>query len=268
MARTEPPDLNDRLRFALTIADTAAGVIMRHYRSKTLGVEIKPDQSPVTIADREAEAAMRAQIARHWPNDGILGEEHGEENPKAVGRWILDPIDGTVSFERGVPLFGTLIAYEHNGNCVLGVISMPALSESVYAAIGMGAWHVVANSQPEPARVSTTDSLSRALVCTTGLELFRAPHASRLFDNLLAGGCRVRGWSDCYAHLLVATGRADAVIEPRIAPWDVAPMIPIMAEAGGRYTDWNGETTYLSPTGLSSNGAMHQILLNSLDSRA
>ena len=268
MARTEPPDLHDRLQFALALAQAAADVTMRYYRSKTLGVEIKSDRSPVTIADREAEAVMTTQISRHWPNDGILGEEQGEHKPQSPGRWILDPIDGTVSFARAVPLFGTLIAYEHLGKCVLGVISMPALSECVYAATGLGAWHTVANSKPVPARVSNTDSLDRAIVCTTALELFHAPNSPRLFDHLLTGGCRLRGWSDCYAHLLVATGRADAVIEPKIAPWDVAPMIPIMAEAGGKYTDWQGEATHLTPTGLSSNGTMHQTLINSLVPRA
>jgi histidinol-phosphatase len=265
--------LSTRLAVALEAAFEAATLTQYYFRRQTLPTEEKPDGSPVTIADREAEQQIRRTIQSRFPADAILGEEFGETPGTSGFRWILDPIDGTKSFVRGVPLYGMLLAVEHRGQSVLGIIHMPALGETVYATRGSGAWHRTSNNhgdphdrhQPhlQPARVSTAASVASALLCTTSFS-YTARHHNAEFHQL-ASACRsIRGWSDCYAHLLVATGRAEAAIEPLIHIWDVAPMIPIMREAGGRYTDWTGRETHLSPTGLSSNGRVHDSILNIL----
>jgi histidinol-phosphatase len=258
-----------RLEAAVAMAHEVGPRADHYFRAGMLTPEAKLDGSPVTIADREAEQELRRAIAAAFPEDGVLGEEFGETRGTSGGggyRWILDPIDGTKSFIRGVPLWGMLIAVEYAGRSVAGVIHMPALDEMVYAREGGGAWHVV-HGEVRPARVSAVDSLGEALVCTTSLSYAMRRHESEF--AALAKVCRsIRGWSDCYAHLLVATGRAEAAIEPLINIWDVAPMIPIMREAGGQYTDWDGNETATSPTGLSSNGCIHEGLLSMLRASA
>lgn len=259
------PNLTQRLDFALDLAREAGAVTLDYFQTDRLSVEQKGDGTPVTLADRECERLMRTTIERTFPNDGILGEEFPEQPGTSGYRWIIDPIDGTKSFIHGVPLYGTLIALEHGGECVLGVIRMPALDEVVYACRGGGAWHVRGRNKPVRARVTPTDGLNGALVCTTGFEYFRRDGREGDLMEILRAGIVVRGWSDCYGHVLVATGRADAVVEPVLSPWDIAPVIPIMAEAGGRCTDWQGRSTHLSPTGLSSNGLIHDAILTLLN---
>jgi histidinol-phosphatase len=270
MERTPDPggDLQHRLDAALAMAREVGERTLWHFRggSGTLSPEAKQDGSPVTIADREAEQELRRAIESRFPADGVLGEEFGETPGSSGYRWILDPIDGTKSFVRGVPLWGMLIAIEHRGRSSAGLISMPALDEMVYAREGGGAWHA-AHGATGPARVSSVGTLGDALLCTTSLSYSLRWHETEF--AALSRACRsIRGWSDCYGHLLVATGRAEAAIEPLINIWDVAPMIPIMREAGGMYTDWDGNETAGSPTGLSSNGRVHEGLLSMLRAAA
>ena len=158
--------LADRMRFALDVAEKSAQLVLRYFRTEDLSVETKSDASPVTIADREAEQFLRDQIGLVFPGDGILGEEHGEAEGGAF-RWILDPIDGTESFIRGVPLFGTLVGLEWNGDPVGGILGLPALHETIYAWRGHGAWLVREGRRPKPARVSSVDSPDRSLLCMT-----------------------------------------------------------------------------------------------------
>ncbi len=249
-------------------ARTAGDITLRYFRGAVFSTEQKGDGSPVTTADREAEAAIRAMIGRRFAGDAILGEEHGETPGTSGFRWILDPIDGTISFVHGVPLFGTLIGVERL--CVdgvwraeIGVIHMPVLGETVHAATGLGAWYLV-NGERRPARVSRTDSLAGALVCTTSHEYWRRKGREHLLLPLSRACLRTRGWSDCYAHLLVATGRADAVVEPGVHPWDVAATIPIVREAGGRCTDWRGVETSRGGNNIASNGRIHEELVRTL----
>lgn len=265
-AQNEDQAVQARLELALDVAQAVGERTVHYFRQRGLGADQKQDGSPVTVADREAEAEIRAAIERAFADDEILGEEFGEKPGRSGFRWVLDPIDGTKSFVRGVPLYGLLIAVERDGESIIGIIHMPVLHESVHAVIGSGAWHRVAGSMrgsEVPARVSGVNELSEALICTTSFS-YGVKHYSQGFTRL-AERCRsMRGWSDCYGHLLVATGRAEAAVEPLINVWDVAPMIPIMREAGGTYTDWAGRVTALSPTGLSSNGRVHESILSIL----
>jgi histidinol-phosphatase len=266
------PGLKSRTKCALDAARAAGELTLRYFRDRALSVRAKADGSPVTVADQEAEELIRRMILERFPGDGVMGEEGGEvegsgEDAREGFRWVVDPIDGTKSFVQGVPLYGVLVGVEFAGRSVAGVIHMPALRETVYAAEGEGAWHVVGDSGPAAARVSGEGDLGRSVGCVTGLkELIHGDQAAAL-GRLAASLGTVRGWSDCYAHLLVATGRAEAAIEPAISPWDVAAVIPIMREAGGRYTDWSGQETAYSGTGLSTNGRVHAAVLELLAGR-
>ncbi|MEZ6235042.1 MAG: inositol monophosphatase family protein [Phycisphaerales bacterium] len=230
---------NDRLQAAIDLARAAGHSTLTTFRSN-LDVTSKADGSPVTIADRNAERLIRERLAARFPDDAILGEEFGRTPGTSGYEWVLDPIDGTISFIRGVPLYGALIAVLHDNRPVAGVIHMPALDETVHAARGHGCWHTVAARDPIRCHASTTARLADALVALTDPTLFNT-HRPGAFDALSRACRSIRGWSDCYAHLLVATGRADAAVEPIVSIWDVAPMAVIMEEAGGAFLDWTGQ---------------------------
>lgn len=238
------------LDFAVETAWQAGRVTMRYFRTGT-EVFTKEDLSPVTAADREAEQLMRERIARQFPQDGVLGEEFGEQNPGAGRRWILDPIDGTKSFVRGVPLFGVLLALEEDGEAVLGVLHFPALAETVWAARGAGCWF-----NGERARVSDTARVAEALVCATDAEYLQQRGRRRAWDQLRSGALLARTWGDCYGYALVATGRAEVMVDPDLAPWDSAALKPVIQEAGGVFTDWNGVATHLGQGGVATNSAL------------
>jgi len=237
----------DLLDFAVDVARRAGDETLLHFRTD-LEVEAKADSSPVTVADRAAERRARDLIAARFPDDGIIGEEHGATRPDAPRRWILDPIDGTLSFIRGVPLYGVLVAVEEGDRAIVGVIHFPALGESVYAALGEGCWW-----DGVPARVSRIDSVAEALVlCTDAEGVDRRGHAEG-WNALRERARMVRTWGDCYGHALVATGRAEAMVDPILARWDAAALAPIITEAGGVYTDWRGRPTHLSDSGIATN---------------
>lgn len=260
-------DLKSMLDFAVDAARQAGEVTLRYFRQNALEVTGKTDGTPVTRADREAESHLRSLIKTRFPSHSIMGEEQGQSGNSST-RWILDPVDGTFSFVRGVPLYGTLIGLERDGEMVLGVLYMPALDELVYAARGLGAWHCVGSATATRARVSSVASLDEALLCTTSSDYFRKAGIAGLLPELAGRLGHNRGWSDCYAALLVATGRAEAVVEPLIHPWDVAAIKPIIEEAGGRYTDWSGEKSIHRPTALMSNGLVHDELIAMLHASA
>lgn len=259
MPNTE--ELRSRLDFALDAAAQAAEFIMGHYQSPDLAVERKRDTSPVTAADRGAEELIRKLIAEAYPDDAVLGEEFGEIDGASGWRWILDPVDGTKSFIHGVPLFGTLIALEHGDDQVIGLCSFPALNEVIYAANGLGAWWKIGDREPVPARVSEVDTLSEALFCTTTIHGWARVGQQPLFDRLLAECQLSRGWGDCYGHMLVATGRADIMVDPELNPWDCAPLVPIMREAGGHFFDYSGQPDIHAGRGLSVNAALREPVL-------
>jgi len=255
---------NPRLQLALRVAREAGELTLNYFNRRSFATEQKRDGSPVTTADREAEQLLRQAVAAAFPEDGFLGEEFGELPGRSGYRWIVDPIDGTTSFVHGVPLWGTLIGIEQEGRMVVGVIHMPALDESVYAAEGEGAWHTFRGSAPTPARVSSTPALKDAMVCLTSFDYFTKTGREEAFHRIARASRSLRGWSDCYSHVLVATGRADAVVEPGVHVWDMAATQAIMPEAGGKSTDWNGVESPGSGHGVISNGLIHGSLLATL----
>lgn len=248
-------DLEAELALALRLVKEAEAPILSRYQTK-LEVVKKRDSSPVTEADREAEALVRRRLAELRPEHGVIGEEHGVTRPEARFQWVVDPIDGTKAFIHGVPLFGTLLALLDGGRPVVGVIHMPVLGESVWAAKGMGAF-----LNGSPCRVSAVSSVQDALLCDgSAITTHRSPWGEAWMK--LRGEAGVaRGWGDCYGHLLVACGRAEAMFDPIVNIWDVAPMGIILPEAGGRFTDMEGREKIDSGNGLSSNGVLHDGIL-------
>jgi histidinol-phosphatase len=261
----QPPlELKPRLEFALDVARRASELILGYYQSESLAVEAKRDSSPVTAADRGAEQLIRVAIARDFPGDGVLGEEFGESASLNGFRWILDPVDGTKSFIHGVPLFGTLIGLEFGEQVVLGVCRFPALDEVVFACQSQGTWWQTGRGNPRRARVSQVASLSDALFCITTVSGWERIGRWDAFERLRSVAKLTRGWGDCYGHALVATGRADVMVDPLMNAWDAAALVPIVQEAGGHFVDWEGRATIHSGNGVSVNAALKDTVLEVL----
>ena len=256
--------LTNRLEFAKAIAREAGEITLRYFGRDNYQVELKEDTSPVTIADREAEQHLRQRIAAEFPTDGILGEELGEQAGTSGYRWILDPIDGTKSFISGVPLYGTLVGVERGERSVIGVIHIPGLRETAYAAVGSGAWHLRGDATPQPARVSAKRTLAEGLLCTSDVEGFAVTGRKSAFERLEAAARLTRTWGDCYGYLLVASGRAEAMVDPRMSVWDCAALQPILEEAGGTFTDWHGTPTIYASESVGSNRFVLEEVLSLL----
>ena len=253
--------LQVRLDFAVEAALKASELILDYYQVTDLAVEEKADRSPVTEEDRNAEQLIRDLIGDNYPEDGILGEELGEKRSQNGFRWILDPVDGTKSFVHGVPLFGTLIGLEFQDRMVAGVCRFPALDEVVYAANGQGTWWQRGSGPLRRAQVTSVSRMADALFCTTTITGWDTTGHRDAFDRLCQAAGLVRGWSDCYGHILVATGRADVMIDPEMNAWDAAALIPIIEESGGPFVDWNGDVTIHGGNGLSVNGRLKDEVL-------
>lgn len=261
MTATPDHDIARRLAHARDIARQAGDVGLHYFRSQRFDIETKADGSPVTIADKESETFLRAAIEKAFPDDAILGEEFPEKPGASGFRWVIDPIDGTASFIHGVPLYGVLVGIERDQRSLAGVIHLPALDETAYASLGHGAWHTARGSEPARAHVSRTPTLREACVCMTGMEYLSRAGKRDLLFALTDAARRIRGWSDCYAHVLVATGRIDAVVDPVMNPWDSAASIIIIHEAGGRYTDFKNTPSAHTPEALITNAHIHNELL-------
>jgi histidinol phosphatase-like enzyme (inositol monophosphatase family) len=248
-------ELGELLKVALVLAKEAGDVTLQHFGA-VLASDTKSDGTPVTVADRAAESLLRDRIGARYPEHGILGEEFGETNPGATVRWILDPIDGTRSFVRGIPLYGVLLGIEVDGSPVVGVAHFPALEDTVGAALGHGClWN------GRKARVSNTRTIRDAAALTTDpAELLEGPTAEG-WNTLVKETSLARTWGDCYGHILVATGRAEIMIDPILSPWDAAPFVPILEEAGGRFTDLEGRARLDGGSGVSTNGLLHDQVL-------
>jgi histidinol phosphatase-like enzyme (inositol monophosphatase family) len=231
-------------------ARVAGAVALRHF-GKPIAVERKDDGSPVTIADREAERAVRTWIAEWFPDDAVLGEEFGMTGDPGVRRWLVDPIDGTKSFVAGVPLWGTLIAVLERDTVVAGAINCAAAGELVVAAVGAGAWHNGARCA-----VSRVDDLAGATLLTTDSRFLDRPDRRARFGYLAERVKIARTWGDCFGYVLVATGRAEAMVDDRMNPWDAAPLMPIITEAGGVFTDWRGQRTPFGGDSIATNAAL------------
>ncbi len=246
-------ELRARLDRAVQIAAEAGEITLRYFGRDNFQVERKPDDSPVTVADRASEQHLRQQILAAFPDDAILGEEFGEQAGSSGYRWILDPIDGTKSFIHGVPLYGTLIGVEYQQVSCLGVIHISPSQETVYAAQGEGAWYCQGKASPQPARVGGCRSLDQALFCTSEVDGFIKAGRFETFAALSKATRLVRTWGDCYGYLMVATGRADLMVDPRMHVWDAAALAPILTEAGGTFTDWQGQPTIYGGNGIATN---------------
>lgn len=249
-------ELHELLEFAVAIARGAGDISLKYFRRQP-ETSRKADGSFVTIADHEAEAYLRRQIAERFPDDGVLGEEEGEQKGRSGRRWIVDPIDGTFAFVHGVPLYGVLIALEIDSEPAIGVVNMPALNEIVSAATGLGCYFNGA-----PAHVSQVRSLSEALLLATD---FRScdrygfgPAAERLQKRARSS----RTWGDCYGYVLVATGRAEVMLDPVMNLWDCAPLLPILEEAGGTFTDWNGVGAIDGGNSIATNGLLFDEVMS------
>lgn len=263
---TDWESLHDGRLSALCEVCMAAGHhTLNHFRRHGLTIDTKSDQSPVTVADREAEQLVRQQLASRFADDTLQGEEYDDQRGNSPYRWIVDPIDGTKSFVCGVPLYSTLLALEVEGEPLAGAIYIPALGEMVVAATGRGCWYRDSDaSQWSPARVSEKDEVAQAVFVTSQVDLFAARGAEQAYKRLEQAAWVTRSWGDGYGYLMVATGRADIMIDPMCNPWDVAAMLPILGEAGGQFTDWQGRPTTRGGNGVGTNGKLHQATLDLL----
>jgi len=246
--------ISRRLDGAVSIARQAGQRTLEFFQSDRFEVQRKVDDSPVTQADLQAEQLMRELIGTAFPQDGIVGEEFGEQPGGSGFRWILDPIDGTKTFIMGVPLYSVLIGVLHDNQAVAGVILIPGLDECVYASRGQGAWWTQGTHEPRPARVSSCEKLAAAAFLTTQIDSFGERNAAQAFTQLEAAAAIVRTWGDGYGYLLVATGRAEVMVDPVMNLWDAAPLRIVMEEAGGTFTDWKGEPTIHHGEGIATNG--------------
>jgi histidinol phosphatase-like enzyme (inositol monophosphatase family) len=250
-----------RLELARAIANEAGRLTLQYFQQDNYQVERKSDASPVTIADRSAEQLLRERIAARFPRDGILGEEFGSAAGPSGFRWILDPIDGTKSFISGVPLYGTMVGVEHEGRALIGVVFMPGLDEGVYAAAGQGAWRWHGSAEPIRARVSQRARLAEGLFVTSQVDTFAQRGAAAAYQALEGAAYLTRTWGDCYGYLLVATGRAELMADPIMNVWDAAAVQPIVEEAGGTFTDWQGQPTIHSEEAIATNGLVLEEVL-------
>lgn len=253
-------NLPDNLKpFAEELARLSGEVLLRYHGRPKIGVELKTDDSPVTIADREAEAVMREHIMRHFPDHGIIGEEFGNLNTDAEWVWSLDPMDGTKSFMTNVPLYTTLIALAYRGEPVLGIIHQPVLKQLV---MGDGA---VTTLNGDPVRVRETTSLNEATLLTTCFKNVMKYQDFGVFQELITQVPIVRTWGDGYGYLSVATGWADIMCDPIVNPWDIAPLKPIIEGAGGVISDWFGGSAVGANSCIAATPALHEKVIRMLN---
>lgn len=249
---------DDFRAFAAELADVSGRLIAGMFRNPQLAVNRKDDASPVTAADRGAETVLRDMIRERYPDHGIIGEEFGAEREDADWVWILDPIDGTISFVAGVPLFGTLIGLMKEGEPVLGLIHQPITGELL---IGSESGTTLNGL---PVRVRETAALEDAVLSTTDPGLIEAHKGIAGFDRLRSRVRTTRGWGDCYGYLLVATGRIDVMVDPIMHPWDLIPLVPVIRGAGGVITTWEGEDPVAGSSAVAAVPGLHPQVLEAL----
>lgn len=245
----------DLLPWARDLVAEAGAFTQSHFRSTSLDVETKGDGTPVTIADQGAERLMRDAITSEFPDDAILGEEYGITEAASGRQWVIDPIDGTKAFTKGVPLYSNLLAVLDDGVPVLGIVNLPAVGEMLWATLGGGAF-----CNGEACRVSTHATLDGSYAMASGVTAWAPDGMHKLREQ----GVIMRTWGDAYGYALVATGRAEAMIDPIVNVWDIAPIGVLITEAGGRFTDCDGVARIDSGHSVGSNGLIHDELLQAL----
>ncbi len=255
-------DMSDDLALALRLADAADAITLPRFRAADLRVTRKPDRTPVTDADITAEQALRDLIAAARPDDAVLGEEGGGTVTGSGRGWVLDPIDGTKNFSRAMPAWATLIALTVDGVPVVGAASAPALGRRWWAASGHGAWTSDApGAAPRRISVSGVTDLADAYLSTTDLRTFAQQDRLDGYLALVDAVWETRAFGDFWQHCLVAEGVLDVAVDPAANPWDLAALVPILAEAGGTLTDLSGAASFAGGDGISSNGALHEAAL-------
>ena len=260
-------ELESWLAFALSLADLADATAMGAFR-RDLEITTKPDRTFVTQADRAIEKALRARIADAFPDHGVVGEEYGTSQPDASVRWYLDPIDGTHNFMRGVPVFGTLLGIERDGELQVGVVSAPALGARWYARRGGGAWALdTGRANAEPPRriaVSKVSTIADTALLYGSAQDVASSGKAPGFGALVGDVWRDRGYGDFWGYTLVAEGAAEAMVEADLSSWDMAGPRVIVEEAGGRMTTFDGRRTIHERSAVASNGILHEELLGRL----
>ena len=242
------------LDLALSLADAADAIALPRFKAVDLRVDTKPDLTPVTDADRAVERALRERLAAERPGEGVLGEEEGADGDGHGTRWVIDPIDGTKNFTRGIPVWATLVALERDGAIVCGVVSAPALGHRWWAAVGEGAFR-----DGERLHVSRIDSIQQCVLSFSARSL-RDIRALELFRR----AWHAQGYSDFWSFMLLAEGSVDVAIEHEMHPWDNAPLKVIVEEAGGRFTDLRGGPRYDGGSAVATNGVLHDAVVAQL----
>ncbi|MCY3850855.1 MAG: hypothetical protein OXF75_08650 [Acidimicrobiaceae bacterium] len=254
MTRPGPANPAD-LDFCVDLAREAGQLTLEWYRGRDFSIDHKHDGSPVTAADLAVEALMRERLNTAYPNDSVLGEEHPDTAGASDRAWVIDPIDGTKAFMKGVPLFANLLALVDEHGPAVGVIHLPALGETVWAGRGLGAFH-----NGEPCRVNDHGGLDGAFVCTSGFGYWPEGALSSLLDSPV----KLRTWGDAYGYALVATGRVEAMVDPEAFAWDLAPIAVVIAEAGGCFSAFDGRTggdVWSSGSAVATNNRIHDDLV-------
>lgn len=254
-------DWKNRYEVAIESAQNAAMIARQYFPDTTATefarmVEWKVDNSPVTIADRAAEQSLRDDLLHRFPNDGFVGEEFGENVGSSGFRWIVDPIDGTRSFVRGIPLWSTLVGLAYRKELIAGVVIEPMLGNTYRAIRGDGAF-----KNDQRIQVSKVDKLADAILCTCDLNFFYDNDKLDQFLTLAKQVHRQRGYGDYFGFTLVAQGSADLMLDFGVHSWDIAAIIPLIEEAGGKFTDWTGSQNLDHPDALASNGRLHDVVL-------
>jgi len=256
-------NLRHYLEFGAQTAYEAGRLTLGYFGTEAAGPEFKTDDTPVTVADREAERLIRERIGARYPKHAVLGEEYGEaEGSDTDHRWVVDPIDGTKSFVRGVPLYGVLIGLEIEGVCEVGAAYFPAIDEMVCAATGEGCYR-----NGRRTKVSGTQSLAQGMVSFTDAVSFEEHGRWGAWLRVLSAAGGSRGWSDAYGHALVATGRVEVMLDPIMNLWDCGPFPPILREAGGYFGDWSGNETIYAGEAMSTTGPLLPEVLSLIESR-
>jgi histidinol-phosphatase len=264
--------MNPDLALALELADAADAITLRHFQSSTLSVRTKVDMTPVSEADEAVERALRERLAAERPEDAIVGEEYGTSGTSSR-RWVLDPIDATKNYVRGIPVYATLIGLVEGDRPVAGVVSAPAMARRWWASKGDGAFcrcgdglqPVPAGLKPAPHRihVSRIGAVQDAHIAYDSVADFDNAGSTEQFMNLMRRCTRARGFGDFWIHMLVAEGAIEIAVEPAVAPWDMAAVQIIVEEAGGRFTDLRGNARFDGGSGVSTNGLLHDEVLES-----
>lgn len=254
----------DDLALVLELAELADSITLDRFEASDLDVSSKPDMTPVSDADLATEKALREKIASARPADAILGEEFGGEVEFSGRQWVIDPIDGTKNFVRGVPVWATLIALLDNGKPVAGVVSAPALARRWWASEGSGAWRTFNGSSPRKLSVSQVSKLDDASLSFSSLSGWAERDLRDNFVSLTDDMWRLRGFGDFFSYCLVAEGAVDAAAEPEVSLWDLAPLSILVTEAGGKFTSLDGVDGPHGGDAVATNGILHEEILGRL----